>query len=178
VAEPIDYCSRCTTSCCAPLIGLKVTREEFASAFAGKEDKLTVHDQGGFLEVWAGGDGACPNFIDRKCAIYDSRPAECRLYPYSIDSVEERGSAARAYVHAGTESCPFKEPLLPPEGEVRRLMLRFLAAAYPGKRHEVVVERDPNFKVMRLRRLRNRIRRSAVRAVRRVWPAKENRKRA
>jgi Fe-S-cluster containining protein len=170
MTEPIDYCSRCTTSCCSPLLGLKVTREEYETAFSGRDGNLAVTDMGAFLQVSAGGDGACPNFIDRKCSIYEKRPVECRLYPYSIYAVLDHDDHIRAYVHGGTETCPFKYQLLPSENEIRALMDRFLDAAFPRWLRRLVIELNPNFNVLRIRRVHARIRNEAVRLVRRVWP--------
>jgi Fe-S-cluster containining protein len=161
----IDYCAICTTSCCEPCIDVKVTYEEYERVYAAHADDLEVVECGGYYEVSSIDKGACPHFIDRRCAAYDIRPMECRLFPYSMQELTVQGDQVKAYVHAGTRLCQFKSALMPSETEVREMIQGFLDEAYPGLRHEIVIEKDPNFNKLRLMRYRRKLRQAVGRMV-------------
>jgi len=138
-----SYCGACPTNCCSPCIDLKVTRQEFDRCFARHADKLSVKDLGAYLEVTSNITKDCPNFIDDRCAIYEDRPMECRLYPHSVQDIDLISGGVRAYVHAGTRMCPHKSELMAPEPQVLEMVRGFLEDAYPGVPQTIVLEQDP-----------------------------------
>jgi Fe-S-cluster containining protein len=147
-----NYCGACPTNCCSPCIDLKVTKSEFDRCFAAHADKLSVKDLGAYLEVTSNKTKDCPNFINDCCAIYDDRPMECRLYPHSVQDIDLIAEGVRAYVHAGTRTCPQKAKLIATEPEVLSMVQGFLDEAYPGLPQKILLEKDPSrFKLKWLR---------------------------
>lgn len=79
-------CEGCEDSCCsssmfimAPLIleDIELVYNYFPIYFASIDDEIRL------VIIMSGKEDHCPYLKDNKCAIYDSRPPTCHLYPLS-----------------------------------------------------------------------------------------------
>ena len=160
-----NYCKACPTNCCSPCIDLKVTRQEFDRCFAAHADKISIKDLGAYLEVTSNKTKDCPNFIDDRCAMYEDRPMECRLYPHSVQDIDLIAGGVRAYVHAGTRTCPQKSKLMAPEPEVLAMVKGFLDEAYPALPQTIMLEQDPSRYKLKWLRVRKQTKRRVAAAL-------------
>jgi O-antigen ligase len=79
-----NYCQMCPKDlhCCHRLEGLRVTHDEYVSLFQGDVQKYHVEKQAVFYKITTKGE-SCPHW-DQGCTVYDKRPLECGLYPYTM----------------------------------------------------------------------------------------------
>jgi len=137
MSNPFDYCQNCNVNCCVDLSGLKVTPRDFELLFKAHRDKMDVKDNGAYLQISARNGEACPVFDGEKCSMYEDRPMECRLYPYTVEDVIDDGEAVRAEIHA-TVRCPSLSELLPTPEVAQSLTEDFLKECYPDRDIKVV----------------------------------------
>ena len=83
--------------------------------------------------------GPCPNWQRDGCAVYDDRPRECRLFPFTL-FVRKGGEGVVSLGYHCDTRCPMKGRLAMPKAEVVRLVAEFGQDAF-GDRTEVRAER-------------------------------------
>ncbi len=149
-------CATCRDNCCAPLRGLKVTRAEFDRVFSDKVDRLSIIDNGDWLQV-SSTNGACPNLREGLCQVYDDRPMECRLFPYTIETITPRDQVVQVYVHGSTH-CPAREQLKPAVTTAHAMVSDFCAEAFPHLSADITIIDRPNPVVLRVSRAARRFR--------------------
>ena len=124
-AESINPCLACDKGqgCCTHLIDLKLTPKEFDKFFADRSELFDLKKDTPYYQLTIKENGACPCWSDQ-CSVYEDRPIECRLYPYSIAwIISHKGRIIAAY-HDHT-SCPLKEDLLFRKEEAKSLVTKF-----------------------------------------------------
>lgn len=149
-------CLSCTIGqdCCSHLSGLRVSRREFDRCFAQHEARMVVGRDGPLWVVSALNGGPCPNWSDRGCSVYEQRPMECRLFPYTIYTRSRTADSVSIAFHSDTR-CPLKDQLRMPRPAAKRMIAEFCRDAFPPALIEVRAETW--FERLR-RRLRDRIR--------------------
>lgn len=122
----LDTCGACSIGqeCCRRLQGLQVTHAEYDRLFKAHEPLLTVSDRGSHLMIESVEGEVCPNW-DGKCAVYLDRPIECRLFPYTLDDIDDAGSHVNVYVHTAI-SCPGKAALMPSVADMADMVHDFI----------------------------------------------------
>lgn len=143
--------------CCKRLTGLKLTDVEYTRHFEHHHSKLAIKRIGKIYEVSTKDGGQCPNW-QGQCTVYETRPVECSLFPYTIGQIVEREDHTLFTLHSRT-TCPLKHELIVPEVEARRMVRSFAEDAY-GKNHKVriVEERGLAFLAALARRVAARAR--------------------
>ncbi len=123
-------CLACTVeqSCCRELNGLKLNDKEFRRHFTGKSDRLKISRKGKLYVIYSQGSQPCPNW-DQKCQVYETRPIDCDLYPYTIGSVFEGKGEVYATYHSRTE-CPLSDVIISSREKAESLIHRFLKDTY------------------------------------------------
>lgn len=146
-------CAKCPThqSCCRELHGLTVSQDEYDRHFKAHEDTITVFRKGALLEVWAKDGGGCPNW-DEQCSVYDTRPMDCDLYPFTIGNVFEKPDAVYVTYHKRT-GCPLVDDIVQAQSEAQALLERFFKANFPERTITVVYDDGP----VRLKHIAKRV---------------------
>ena len=140
-------CLRCTMEqdCCNRLRGLKVTRNEFERYFQAHSEKLSITpatQSGAVLVISTNDAKACPNWKDGGCTVYNERPIECRLFPYTTAGIVERRNRIEIGFHRRT-NCPLKNELLMPEDDARSLIALFGKRAFGEDKTIIVYHAEP-----------------------------------
>ena len=139
-------CSTCSINqdCCTHLSGLRVTETEFQRCFASHLDQLDIEHEGPVLVLTPKHGAACPNWQAGGCAVYENRPRECRLFPFTL-YVRKPGDRLVSIGYHSDTRCPQKQALLPPDADARAIVASFGEEAFPGLKlditHETAQER-------------------------------------
>src|SRR5262249_30822696 len=128
----------------------RVTEVEFQQCFAVHADKLTIRREGPIYVLTPKDGAACPNWVNGSCAVYDERPRECRLFPFTLFVRKQADGLVSIGYHSDTR-CPMKIDLLPPDEVARDMITSFGAEAFPGV--EVKVTRESLGEMLRRRTL-------------------------
>jgi hypothetical protein len=134
-------CKVCTIhqDCCTKISGLRLSRSEYTRHFESHRDLLDISERSNYIEV-SGRGAACPNWIGGQCSVYETRPMECRLFPYTTGEIARFGRYALISYHARTH-CPQKQSLLPSREETVRLLTSFAKDTF-GPNVRVLLVRD------------------------------------
>jgi len=126
-----NQCAACTIGqdCCTHLAGLRLTEPEFNRCFKQHADEIAVMREGPLFIVSQINETACPNWREGKCSVYDARPRECALFPYTLYTREHRDDSVSVRVHSDTR-CPFKLQLLSSRQEAEQLAHVFAEEAF------------------------------------------------
>ncbi|MBI2479653.1 MAG: hypothetical protein HYV60_13785 [Planctomycetia bacterium] len=151
-------CAACTIDqdCCKHLSGLRLTQVEFDRCFKQHAGEIAVEREGPLWVVSQRDGGACPNWQEGGCAVYDERPRECALFPYTLH-VQQRGDAISVRVHSDTR-CPLKAQLLGSEKAAEQLAQAFAQEAF-GEHARIRVGHETKWQSLR-RRLRSLVSRT------------------
>ncbi len=136
-------CLDCPThqSCCRELHGLTVSQTEYYRHFKAHEDTITVFRKGALFEIWAKDGGGCPNW-QGQCAVYETRPMDCDLYPFTIGNVFETPDKVYVTYHKRT-GCPLVADIVQAQSEAQALLEQFFADNFPGRKVSVVCDEGP-----------------------------------
>jgi len=139
-----NRCKDCSTNqnCCNRLEGLRLTQAEYQKNFADHHAVLVVQQTGKIDRVSAKKGQSCPHW-DSECQIYDKRPIECRLYPHTISNLWKWRRHVFITFHSRTK-CPFKERLLIPCDDAKRMVAEFAREAF-GSECELHIYNEPLF---------------------------------
>lgn len=146
--KPFDSpCASCSIGqyCCSYLKNLKLTKSEYKRHFAQHQRKLEVRQEGSIYIVSAK-QGQTVSCWSNKCLIYNDRPIECRLYPYTIGVVWIWHARILITFHSRRTGCPHKQLLLISRDEARELISSFARDAFGDQyivriRHETLIYR-------------------------------------
>ncbi len=156
----VGLCFRCDQDCCTRLSQLKLSKAEFERNFLHHSESLLIKEYRGIYVVSERGNG-CPNLRGNRCAVYEIRPIECRLFPYTIGSCMRIGRLVVMTYHHRTR-CQQKHHLLAPRAEVVDMLVGFAKDAF-GR--DVRVAIVPDIVPLRLARFLKRLRHKIARAV-------------
>lgn len=134
-------CLACTIAqgCCAEMQGLLVTESEFQRVFSRHHNALEI-TQTGRLKRLTSKAGPCPNWHGA-CTVYEDRPMECRLFPFTVSLVAATSQTIHITAHDRVD-CPQKEALRPREAAAIDLIKAFARDAYgPGHTVHISFER-------------------------------------
>jgi Fe-S-cluster containining protein len=118
--------------CCRKLRFLRLTKSEYMQHFAQQQEKIIIQDCDETYLVSSKEGQTCPHFRNDICTIYADRPIECRLFPYTLGSINKENNCVAITYHERT-LCPNKENLLMPDKEARKLILSFAHEAFTDK---------------------------------------------
>ncbi len=146
-------CEGCMVNCCKAMSGLVVSKEEFERHFERHKAGIIIQKCGKVFILRPKEGRVCPHFENGGCRIYKDRPIDCRVYPYVISRVFERGTKAKLIFHTRSD-CPQKKLLysLISEAEVRELVLDFGKKVY-GRDKKIIVQYEKNAVLRLLNRL-------------------------
>lgn len=131
-------CATCSIDqdCCTHLSGLRVTEAEFQRCFSSHVDLLHIEREGPVLVLTPKDGAACPNWQKGGCAVYDDRPRECRLFPFTLFVRKQGADLVSIGYHSDTR-CPLKQALIAPDAEARAIVANFGEEAFPRSKLEV-----------------------------------------
>ena len=134
-----NICSTCSINqaCCTSLTSLRVSRDEFKNAFIHHRQEILFKEHLGVYEV-SGSPDSCPNWENNRCLIYEKRPMECRIYPYTIGGYLRVGRIVFLTYHDRT-CCPHKEHFKASHGDVRIILQAFVDEAFGGGVRPVII---------------------------------------
>ncbi len=126
--------------CCRNLKCLKLTELEYKRYFARHRKKLEVRRYDKVYLVSSKIGESCPYLCANKCIIYDNRPIECRLFPYTIGVVHSEQGRVLLSFHDRT-ICPNKKELLVSKDEAKAMVYSFARDEF-GDEYVVKVKRE------------------------------------
>ncbi|MGE4488677.1 MAG: YkgJ family cysteine cluster protein [Kiritimatiellales bacterium] len=91
--EPIiNPCAGCPVNCCRDLRKLKLSPSEYQRVYEPFRDQFDFERKGSLYELSMHKGLSCPHLgeMDR-CTIYETRPAECRLFPHTVNQTYHAG---------------------------------------------------------------------------------------
>ena len=137
--ETENVCFTCSSNqvCCRDFSRLRLSQSEFNKDFSGHRDSLHIEEYLGIYEVTSQ-PNSCPNWNGKQCTIYETRPVECRLYPYTIEGVLKIRRLVLLSYHYRTR-CPHKNGLLLTHAEVLELLMTFAEEAFGNSLRVVIV---------------------------------------
>jgi len=136
-----NLCAACDISqdCCTNLSRLNLSKAEFERNFLRHRESLLIKEHSGIYEV-SGRRNGCPNWGGKRCTVYETRPIECRLFPYTIGDAMRIGRFVVLTYHQRTR-CPQKHRLLAPRMEVADMLVSFTEDVF-GRDVRVVIVLD------------------------------------
>ena len=134
-------CSTCSIhqDCCTHLSGLRVTKTEFERCFVPHTELLEIEQEGPVLVLTPKNGAACPNWQGGGCAVYENRPRECRLFPFTLFVRKPSDGLVSLGYHSDT-NCPLKAMLLPSEAEARAIVASFGEEAFTDAQLQITPE--------------------------------------
>ncbi len=145
MGEPaVNLCKDCITNqhCCRTLSKLWLTEDEYKKNFADYKEVLIIQKMDAIYTISAKKGHTCP-YWNGACGIYDKRPIECRLYPYTISNFWKWYHHVFVTFHSRTK-CPLKERLLIDLDDARAMVLTFAREAF-GNDCRIYVIRESLF---------------------------------
>lgn len=123
-------CLKCPVdqSCCRNLNGLTLNDEEYDRLFAEHSAEFRRVKNGKLYKIYSDGGASCPHW-DGQCQVYESRPMDCDLYPYTIANIFEGKGSVYATFHSRTE-CPLSDELIQPREAAAATIHEFLTKTY------------------------------------------------
>lgn len=109
MSNPCMSCS-IDMDCCKKFNGVLMSQEEFDRLYAKFEGRFQVEQRNRFVMVTDISGEGCPYFKQGTgCTVYEERPLDCRLFPFSLDHVRGgEGDTMRASAHRRV-GCPHSE---------------------------------------------------------------------
>jgi len=139
-----NLCKGCITNqhCCRALLKMRLTEDEYRTNFANHKKVLIIKRMGTIYNISSKKGHTCP-YWNGECTIYDRRPIECRLYPYTISHCWKWGRHVFITFHSRTK-CPFKERLLIDFDDAKAMVHAFAREAF-GRNCRIHVIRESLF---------------------------------
>lgn len=137
---PDNPCATCSTGqgCCTSLTNLRVTAAEYERLFARHRESMIIEPEGSIYNVSVKQGQPCP-YWKNGCAVYDKRPVECHLFPYTIGDAWIWRNRGILTFHSRPTGCPEIERLLMPLQEARELVASFVRDAF-GKDARILIK--------------------------------------
>jgi Fe-S-cluster containining protein len=115
-------CAGCQSNCCCDLRKLKLSPSEYKRIYEPFRDRLKTERKGALYELSMQAGLHCPHLNEKnECTIYDARPVECRIFPYTVNQAYKAGPLV-LFTYHGKTPCPRKKELFPAHAEARRLV--------------------------------------------------------
>ena len=152
-------CAGCPSNCCCDLRKLKLSPAEYQRVYEPFRDRFEFERKGAIYELSMHADQNCPHWTEEvNCTMYETRPVECRLFPYTVNQTYHTGPLA-LFTYHGKTPCPRKENgLFVPHAEARRLVRALARDAYPSAKIVLACYEGPVYrafsKLTRLLRLK------------------------
>lgn len=112
---------------CTDLKGLRLSPAEYERHFAHHAEAMEISRAGPAYRVTAKA-GKCPNWVGH-CTVYETKPMECRLYPYTVSHLAAVGGTVQAVVHNRT-GCPQKAQLTPSRAEAEAMVVGYIVETF------------------------------------------------
>ena len=108
-----------------------LTAGEYDALFRRFEKELDVKNANGVILVTPREGERCPHLLGHDCQVYQDRPIDCRLYPYMMVRVVERGHRATVFF-TPRSLCPENDRIrsLMSEDEAKTLVVTFWKQVY------------------------------------------------
>ena len=138
-------CLSCPTNqgCCSNLLGLALSQEEYESLFFQYKDLLDIDIAGRITNISVKDGKSCPYWDRDHCSVYLQRPMECRLYPFSLENIYDKGETV--YISFGANnSCPLQEKLIMSKSDAKKMILEFTKKVYPDAK-KIKIEHNGNY---------------------------------
>ena len=135
MTEPIiNPCAGCPVNCCCDLRKLKLSPAEYQRVYEPFRDQFDFERKGALYELSMHKGRSCPHLVEMRCTIYEARPAECRLFPYTVNQAYHTGPLV-LFTYHGNTPCPRKvNGLFPSHAAARRIVRSLARETYgPGK---------------------------------------------
>jgi Fe-S-cluster containining protein len=135
-------CAGCQSNCCCDLRKLKLSPSEYQRVYERFRTQFEVVRKGALYELSMHAGKNCPHWDERvNCTMYESRPVECRLFPYTVNQTYKAGPLV-LFTYHGKTPCPRKaNGLFPAHKEARRLVRSLARDTYgSGKMYWVCYE--------------------------------------
>jgi len=129
-------------------LGLKLSKQEFEKHFKKYADRLSIIKYKKMFIVYPRNNLPCPYFQENGCGIYQDRPIDCRLYPYDLHRIVEKGGEIEVILYDQTE-CPHKENLFMPVDQAKEL-IKILAREVFGHDKPINIQFEPGKKPARV----------------------------
>lgn len=135
----INHCEGCK-NCCVKM-GLFLPQTEYLQHF-GECEGVSARQVGKIFVVSSQEGQGCPYLGNEGCGIYTERPIDCRIYPYIMSHVIERGETVKIVFHTRSD-CPNRDSLyrVVPESQVRDLIVSFGKKIY-GESKTIVAHKE------------------------------------
>ena len=131
----INPCAGCPINCCCDLRKLKLSPVEYQQVYEPFRDQFDLERKGALYELSMHKGKNCPHWNEQvSCTMYETRPAECRLFPYTVNQTYHAGPLV-LFTYHGNTPCPRKANGLFLSHTAARRIIRSLARdTYgPGK---------------------------------------------
>ncbi len=150
----INPCAGCQSNCCCDLRKLKLSPPEYQQIYERFSDRFTVERKGLLYELSVHKEYNCPHLNDQRlCTIYDRRPVECRIFPYTVNQTYHLGPLV-LFTYHGKTPCLRKKELFPSHRETRRQVHRLARDTYGSVKICLVCCEGPAYRaVSKLARL-------------------------
>jgi|GEM_PF-674436 len=139
-----NQCLNCSTNqhCCSKVSGLMLSRTEYSTHFKSHHRELTVRTSQRVVIVSSKNGGPCPHWGADGCRIYQERPIDCRVFPYTLTHIIEKGKEVKIVFHDRSD-CPQKKGLFPlaPEAGIIALLTEFGRKMY-GVETTIMVQHE------------------------------------
>ena len=127
VADVYNPCAECPRNCCKGLKFLKLSPAEYQRVYEPYRGQFDIQQQGKVYELTMHKGLSCPHLGDLDlCTMYETRPYECRLFPYTVNRMYRFGPIVLFSYH-GRAGCPRKEDGLFPSRKTARHLVYSLA---------------------------------------------------
>lgn len=154
-----DPCAACNGNCCVNLSWLKLSKKEFKQKFSYDCKEFVFKEHNGIYIASVSRKGECCPYLDdekKRCTEHETRPIECRLFPYTIGSIKRIGHFVIITYHHRT-FCS-KYPLMSRK-ELNEYLKSFAKDAFgPGVYPVILPEIFPLRQLILLKHMINKIR--------------------
>jgi len=126
--------------CCTNLVGLRLTTAEYNLCFSHHVGlgKVTAKREGFIYIINSDKKKICPNWKNGGCFIYEDRPLECRLFPYTLYVKKQTQKKAEVRFHLA-RSCPMVSQLRMTDHAAKTMVKNFCVEAF-GVNMEIIVK--------------------------------------
>lgn len=144
IENPCLTCS-INQDCCTNLVGLRLTATEYDLCFTHHVDseKVTVEREGFIYIINSDTKKTCPNWKNDGCFIYEERPLECRLFPYTLYIKKQTQKKVEVRFHL-VHSCPMADQLRMTEHAAEAMVKKFCVKAF-GTKTKIIVRPESRF---------------------------------
>jgi len=126
--DTVFLCEGCPTNCCETAAGMWTSEDELRSTFEGHMDKILVRWSNDVAFVYMKDNKPCPFLREGRCTIHETRPLDCRLFPYRMTGIFQRGNKIEISFD-NASNCPKRDTLIS-EAEATEIVVKFGKMVY------------------------------------------------